>query len=170
MKKLFIIRHAKSSWKDDSLEDFDRGLNKRGKKDIILISNWLKSNNYYPDIIFSSPAKRAQKTLKIILKTLNTDEKIVKFDKKIYNATVNDLLKIIAEIDEKQSNVFLIGHNPSLNGLSEYLTNSVIFNIPTSGIFCIKFDIKEWKDIKNSKGKIFFFEYPKKIQQAKSDK
>ncbi len=169
MKKLFIIRHAKSSWKDEGLDDFDRSLNKRGKKNITLMSNWLKSNNYYPDIILSSPAKRAKKTLKTILKTLDIDEKIVKFDEKIYDATLNDLLKILVEIDKKQNNVFLIGHNPSLNELAEFLSNSVIFNIPTSGIFCMEFDIKEWADIKNNKGKILFFEFPKKIEKAKSE-
>ena len=64
MKKLYILRHAKSDWSDPNLDDFDRGLKKRGKNDIKLISNWLKEQGIQPNIIISSPAKRAKKNFK----------------------------------------------------------------------------------------------------------
>jgi len=166
MKRVFIIRHAKSSWEEPNLKDFDRKLSKRGKKDIKLIAKWLKDEGYKPDLIISSPAKRAKKTLEKIVKILDIDKSKILFNKKIYEASREDLLKILEKIDDKYDNIFLIGHNPALNELAEFLTNSVIFNIPTSGVFCIEFDIKKWSEIKKKKGKILFFEYPKKLKES----
>ncbi len=166
MKKLYIIRHAKSSWKDSSLDDFDRGLSKRGKKDIKLMAKWLKEKGCYPDIIISSPAKRAKKTSKKIVKILGIDKKMLKYDRRIYEASREDLLRVLKDCDNSYENLFLVGHNPSLNELAEFLSNSVIFNIPTSGIFCIGFDIKKWSEIDRVKGKVIFFEYPKKLQES----
>ena len=169
MKKLFIIRHAKSSWKDTSLDDFDRGLNKRGKKDIKFIAKWLKANRFYPDLILSSPARRAKDTLKQIVETLKLNDKIIRFDKSIYEATCDSLIDLLVQIDKRYDNLFLIGHNPALNELAEYLTNSVIFNIPTSGIFCVEFNISQWSEVRNIKGIISFFEFPKKLRQMEKD-
>ncbi len=169
MKKLFIIRHAKSSWKDTSLDDFDRGLNKRGKKDIKFIANWLRANRFYPDLILSSPARRAKDTLEQIVKTLKLNDEIIRFDKSIYEATCDTLIDLLEQVDKRYDNLFLIGHNPALNELAEFLTNSVIFNIPTSGIFCVEFNISKWSEIKNVKGIISFFEFPKKLRQMEKD-
>ncbi len=169
MKKLFIIRHAKSSWKDTSLDDFDRGLNKRGKKDIKFIANWLRANRFYPDLILSSPARRAKDTLEQIVKTLKLNDEIIRFDKSIYGATYDSLIDLLVQVDKRYDNLFLIGHNPALNELAEFLTNSVIFNIPTSGIFCVEFNISKWSEIKNVKGTISFFEFPKKLRQMEKD-
>ncbi|NPA73842.1 MAG: histidine phosphatase family protein [Epsilonproteobacteria bacterium] len=170
MKRLFIIRHAKSDWSKTDISDFDRGLKKRGKRDIVLMACWLQSNGYYPDIIISSPAKRAKKSAKKIAEVLGIDKDKIIYNKKIYEASPADLTDILSKIKDKYNDVFLVGHNPSLNELAEYLSDSVIFNIPTSGIICIEFDIKSWRDIKKKKGEILFFEYPKKLRETKSVK
>ena len=164
MKKLYILRHAKSDWSDPSLDDFDRGLKKRGKNDIKLISLWLKTQDIKPDIIISSPAKRAKKTLKVLKTILNIKKEIVKFDPNIYEANVKYLVDMLSKLDDRENEVLLIGHNPSLNELTEFLSDTIITNIPTSGIVAIEFDIKSWSEIKNKKGNIIFFEYPKKLK------
>ena len=86
MKKLYIIRHAKSSWKDFSLADYDRPLNKRGFFNAPFMGNILKEKRVMPDLILSSPALRAKTTAEIIAKSIHYVDKIV-FDKKIYEAS-----------------------------------------------------------------------------------
>ena len=150
-----------------SLDDFDRPLKKRGKEDIKNIAQWLKKEGIKPDKIVSSPAKRAVKTLKILETVLNIKKNIINFDKNIYEAHVGYLIKMIEKLDNRYNNVFIIGHNPSLSELSEYFTDTIITNIPTSGVMAIEFEIKKWSEIKNKKGKILFFIYPKKLKDKK---
>ena len=119
MKTLYIIRHAKSSWSDISLDDFERPLNKRGKNDAPLMGTRLKHRDIMPDIIFSSSAKRAKMTAKIIANKIDYKKKIV-FKKRIYEADVNTLHNMLKNIDDKYNIAFLIGHNPGLNELAEF--------------------------------------------------
>jgi len=165
MKKLYILRHAKSDWSDSSLDDFDRGLKKRGKNDIKLISLWIKKQHIKPDLIISSPAKRAKKTLEIFKNILDLKKDIIIFDPKVYEANITYLIKMLSKLDNSYKEVFLIGHNPSLNELVELFTDTIITNIPTSGVITIEFDINKWSEIKRKKGKILFFMYPKKIKE-----
>ncbi len=165
MKRLYILRHAKSDWSDSDLDDFDRGLKKRGKNDIKLISLWLKKHNVKPDFVISSPAKRAKKTLEVLRDILNIKNEIIKFDPNIYEANVKYLVDMLSKLDNRKKEVFLIGHNPSLNDLVEFFSDTIITNIPTSGVIAIEFDIKNWNEIKRKKGNIIFFEYPKKLKK-----
>ena len=161
MKKLYLIRHAKSSWKEIGLSDFERGLNKRGKKDAPMIGNILKKKEITPDIIISSPAKRTKKTAFIIAKSVGIKKENIIFKESIYESSMNELLNVIENLDNSLNSVFLIGHNPSLNVLAEYLTNSYINNIPTCGVLAIDLDINLWNEVSDGCGKIEFFDYPK---------
>jgi len=160
MKKLYIIRHAKSSWKDFSLDDFDRPLNKRGRLNAPYMGNKLKQKNILPDIIISSPAKRAKMTAKAIAQEINFAKEIV-YDKNIYEASVYTLDQIIKSVNNTQNIIFLFGHNPSLNML---VGNYINFkqNIPTCGIIAIEFNCDRWEDIESSNAKLISFDYPKK--------
>jgi phosphohistidine phosphatase len=159
MKKLYLIRHAKSSWKDMTLKDFDRPLNSRGKQNAPFMGNILKERNISPDLILSSPAKRAKKTAKIIANMIEYPHKIT-YDKKIYDYHFDELDEIVHSIDDKYDSVFLVGHNPSLNiFVDDYV--GFLDNIPTCGIVAIEFDVRKWKKISAKKAKIDFFIYPK---------
>ncbi len=161
-KRIYLIRHSKSSWKDKSLEDFKRPLNKRGKKDSQLMGKLLKRKGIYPDLIISSPAKRALKTAINIAKSINYPIEEIEFNIDIYEASIKDILKIIKSIKEKNRIVFLIGHNPSLNLLLDYLIKSHnIDNIVTSGIVELGFNGK-WSNIEENNIKLLSYEYPKK--------
>jgi len=163
MKTLYIIRHAKSSWKDLDLDDFERPLNKRGKNDAPQMGKRLKKQGIYPDSILSSPAKRAKQTAKAIAKEITYDEKI-KYIKDIYEASPDALENILHSLDDKYETVFLIGHNP---GLNMFVEKYVGFeeNIPTCGVVNIKFDTKEWKKVSRRNAELLWFDYPKKFDK-----
>ncbi len=165
MKKLFIIRHAKSSWKDFSLDDFDRPLNKRGKLNAPFMGEILKEKNVVPDIIISSPALRAKTTAKIIAKKVKYSQKII-FKKDIYEIGESAIEKILKKLDDENSVVFLFGHNPDLNMLAEEYVG-FDENISTCGIVEIEFDCKRWKDISSENAKFISFDYPKRYKEDK---
>ncbi|MCF6310176.1 MAG: histidine phosphatase family protein [Sulfurimonas sp.] len=160
MKKLYIIRHAKSSWKDMELDDYNRPLNKRGKANAPFMGSILKKQKVQPDIIISSPVLRAKTTAKIIAKEVKYSKKIV-FRDDMYESSPSRLHKILTKIDDKHSIAFLFGHNPELNMLAE---NYVDFdeNIVTCGVVEIEFDCNKWIDISAKNATLVSFDYPKK--------
>jgi len=160
MKKLYIIRHAKSSWKDNSLDDFDRPLNKRGQKDAPFMGKRLKEKSIFPDMIISSAALRAKTTAQLIAKELGYTKEIV-FTQDMYDCSREKLHKIVTGMDDTYKTVFLFGHNPELNMLAQMYTNFEK-NIVTSGIVEIEFSCTQWKNISAENAKLLSFEYPKK--------
>jgi len=160
MKKLYIIRHAKSSWSNLILDDFDRPLNNRGKLNAVLIAKRLKEKKIPADMIISSPANRAKTTTNIIIKTIKYSKDIV-FNKDVYEATFDELHNILIDIDDDKKIVFLIGHNPGLNILAEYYVGFKD-NIPTSGVLEIEFNSDKWINISMDNSKLLSFDYPKK--------
>ena len=162
MKHLFLIRHAKASWKNPTLTDFDRPLNKRGKQNAPVMGKRLAEQKITPGTIISSPARRAIETAKIIANKIDFPKKRIIQNEQLYLADVESLLDVIHFIDEKHKIAFLVGHNPGMTMLANYLANADIDNIPTCGIFCIDFAIKFWKEVKEDQGKFIFFDYPKK--------
>lgn len=161
MKKLYIIRHAKSSRKDTALDDFKRPLSKRGRKDAPFMAKKLKQKGVIPDIIISSPATRAKTTAELIAKELNFKKPII-YDTTLYEANTNNIFDAIVKIDESNSIVFLIGHNPSLNMFVETLVNFKE-NIPTCGIIELEVDCELIKDFSATCTKLLSFDFPKKI-------
>ena len=160
MKKLYIIRHAKSSWKDSTLDDFERSLNKRGKENAPFMGSILKKQKVQPDIIISSPALRAKTTAEIIAKKVNYSKKIV-FKDDIYESGPGTLHKILTKVDDKNSTLFLFAHNPGLNMLAQKYVN-FNENIPTCGVVEIEFDCSSWMDISAENARLVSFDYPKK--------
>lgn len=162
MKRLFLIRHAKSSWSDPDLRDFDRPLNKRGKHDAPVMGARLARHKVKPDLILASPARRAFKTAKVMASEIGCPSKKIQTDKAIYLADVPTLMNVLRKIDSACETVFLFGHNPGLTMLANFLTNDHIDNIPTCGIFCINFEIASWREVSQGNGRVAFFDYPKK--------
>lgn len=162
MKKLFIIRHAKSDWSDESLDDFDRPLNKRGLKNAPFMAKLLKKKDIKPDLILSSPAIRALSTAQIIAKKIGY-KKAVFTNLDMYEAQSETLEKIINDIDDKNKIVFLIGHNPGLSGLINILSE-MDEDIPTCAVVEIDFDTNSWKNISKKNSKVISYEYPKKYK------
>jgi phosphohistidine phosphatase len=162
MKILTIVRHAKSSWKYPELVDFDRPLNKRGKKDAPPTGRRLKEQGILPDLIIASPANRAFSTAKIIAKEIGYPKKNLVADKRVYMADTGDILAILRQVNDDFKEVFIVGHNPTMTDFANDLTGEYIDNIPTCGIARIKLDIASWKDLTTGKGELSLFDYPKK--------
>lgn len=160
MKKIVFIRHAKSSWSDSTLADFERPLNERGKIDAPLMASKIKSLGIIPDYILSSPAKRARKTARIFSKVMNMDDQI-EYDERIYDADENTLFTVIQSIPNDKNLVFIFGHNPGFTWLVNDLCNVRIDNIPTCGFAVVNCSIENWNEICMEKNTLENFDYPK---------
>lgn len=161
MKELYIIRHAKSSWGNSQLKDFDRPLNERGLIAAPEMGDRLVHHGNVPDVIISSTAVRAITTAKLIEERFKSPLDIME-ESKLYHASTFSLLDIVNGISDKFDKVFLVGHNPGLTDFSEYLTNKHFGNLPTAAVVGIRFDFDSWNLISGSTGDCFLFDYPKK--------
>jgi len=157
MKKLILVRHAKSSWKDPDLSDFERPLNKRGKNDAPVMGKRLKKLGVKPDIIISSTAVRASSTAKIFCEEMGLPEEKLIFDRNLYAAGEDEMLKVLNSLDDKIKTVMLFAHNPGLTDLSNLLSDDFIDNIPTAGVVSLTFKEESWSDLRSQCCNIEFF-------------
>jgi phosphohistidine phosphatase len=150
MKTLFLLRHAKSSWKEVDVADFDRPLNERGRHAAPFMGRLLRERGLKPDLIISSPARRARKTAKLFKDAGEFNAPLV-FDERIYEASPTTLLYVAAEADDSNSSIMLVGHNPGIEGTVRLLTGQAEA-MPTAAIAVIDLDIDGWKDISAGRG------------------
>lgn len=162
MKQLFLLRHAKSSWDDPTISDIDRPLNKRGKNDAVFMGNVFRQLNLIPELIISSPAKRAYSTAKKVAAVLDYNKDNLIRDSELYDASVESFLNLITSLNDDYNKIMLVSHNPVITIISNKLSNSSIVNLPTCSLALIEFNINFWKDVKLNSGKLVAFEYPKK--------
>lgn len=164
MKHLYLIRHAKSSWTDSSLKDFDRILNERGERDAPKMAKHFKKKVSSPDLFISSSAKRAMKTCKIFASEFNYNLSDIIYKDELYLAPPNLIFDLILNIDDKYKSVALFGHNPGITDLANALIENIsIDNVPTCGVFAITADCKSWKDLGSCNRTFLFFDYPRII-------
>lgn len=162
MKRLTLVRHAKSSWKDPELADFDRPLSKRGKQEAPLMGTRLAAMEQQPELLVSSPAKRAKKTARLIAQELQFADERLLFRPEIYEAEPETLLNVVRGLDDCWQHVLLVGHNPGLTELGNLLAACGIENIPTCGVLCIDFDAVSWRNIGPGSGTLVYYDTPKK--------
>ena len=162
MKDICLVRHAKSSWKYPKLDDFERPLNKRGRKNAPFMGKIVHQLRFSPDLIIASPASRAAMTARIFAFEINYPLEKIQYLASVYESDEIDLILILKGLDDSLNKVMLIGHNPALTHLANSIGNHPISNIPTSGVFCVTLDITSWSGIKQDSGKLKYFEFPKK--------
>jgi phosphohistidine phosphatase len=168
MKTLYLIRHAKSSWSDPTLSDFQRPLNKRGKRDAPFMGRRLREAGILPDLIISSAAKRAAKTAGIIAREIGYDKKDIDFRDEVYSSDILQLLAIIRSTRAGIDSLCLVGHNYVITDLAEWLSGTSLVNIPTCGIVALSFAGGTWEAIGEDAGQLLFFDYPK-LHTTRSD-
>lgn len=161
MKKLLIVRHAKSDWSNPHLRDFERMLNQKGLADAMDMAHRLKEKNILPEHVVSSPAVRALNTCEIICKELKVPQTNIELNKNIYEASHKTLLQIINGFDDSHNLIALFGHNNGITDLIDYLTNADIFDVPTCGMVLIEFPFESWSMISRDTGSVLFYDYPK---------
>jgi phosphohistidine phosphatase len=161
MKTLFLIRHAKSSWDDTALPDKDRPLSDRGRRDAPKMGKRLAKRDVKPDLILSSPARRALTTAEIIAKKLDYKRKNIVVEDRLYSGAVHDLLNVVQKLGDKLERVMLFGHNPELTELAHRLS-SEITHMPTCAVAEFMFSAKSWSNIGKAKLAKVALDYPKK--------
>ncbi|HMJ46424.1 MAG TPA: histidine phosphatase family protein [Ferruginibacter sp.] len=162
MKRLVLIRHAKSSWGGVGLADFDRPLNERGKRDAPEMAQRLFSKKIKIDAFISSPAKRAKSTCKAFCKVFKVPEDEIIFIDELYHANTDVFNKVIRSLNNKYGNIALFSHNPGITDFANSLCEGIrTDNMPTCAVFAVESDITEWNEFENAGKKFLFFEYPK---------
>jgi len=152
MKTLYLLRHAKSSWDDPSLKDFDRPLNKRGLKAAPKMGAYMLKEKIRPDLVLSSPALRAKQTTTMVCEAAGLSS-LINFDERIYEAGVQRLFEIVAGFDDASNTAMMVGHNPGFEELLAALTNES-HPMPTAALACIKVKVEKWSEVTGGVGKL----------------
>ena len=161
MKHLLLVRHAKSSWGDLSIKDFDRPLNDRGKNDAPMMAKRLLKRGITIDAFLSSPAKRARKTAELFAKEYKASKDQIIFFDKLYLAGSTAFTDVIAKTDDRFSTVAVFSHNEGITEFANSLTETKTDNIPTCGVFAVTLKAKHWSDFAEAKKEFWFFDFPK---------
>lgn len=161
MKYLYLIRHAKSSWADHSLSDFDRPLNKRGKRDVPFMGLRMSAYEHRPEMIISSPAKRARTTARGIGEAIGFRKKEIILDDELYTFSCQGLVEVIKNAPESINILAVVGHNYGMTDCAEMLSGESLENVPTCGIVLISFSLPSWDMIAGGSGSLLLFDYPK---------
>jgi phosphohistidine phosphatase len=145
MKTLLILRHAKSSWKQEGLTDHDRPLNKRGKRDAPRMGKLLRESGLAPDLIISSTAKRARKTASKVAKKCEY-QGVIELTGELYLAPPQDYLRVLRNVPDDYSRVMVVGHNPGLEELLSVLTGTRT-QLPTAALAQVDLPIDRWQEL-----------------------
>jgi phosphohistidine phosphatase len=162
MKTLLLLRHAKSSWKDTNIRDFDRPLNQRGVKAATRMGRFVRKRKLQPNLILSSPAERARETTALLLESSGLNVEL-RYDERIYEASAVRLLEIISQIEETASVVMLVGHNPGFEELLEVLTGEN-HSMATAAIACIELNVEKWNKTRTGTGRLEWLSGPKDLK------
>ena len=161
MKTLILVRHAKSSWGDFTLPDFERPLNERGKHDAPMMAKRLLDKGVKIDALISSPAKRAKRTAQAFAEVLGINKDQIIFREELYMAGVEEFYKVIDQLDESIKNVAIFSHNPGITIFANMLQVAEIDEMPTCSLFAITTSKEKWSKFRQSKKEFWFFDFPK---------
>ena len=161
MKRLLIMRHAKSSWKDHSLADFERPLNKRGRRTAPKMGTLMKEKELIPDLIVSSPAARAFETQKLVADAAGFTAEVVT-ERAIYEASLNTLLNVISSFPDEKASILMTGHNPGFEMVVGFLAGDY-YRMPTAALAEFAVDSEEWRLIRPENCRLLQHFIPKEI-------
>lgn len=158
------MRHAKSSWDEDALSDYDRPLNKRGNRDAPRMGRYLSELDLVPDQIVSSPAKRAQSTIKLASGEMGFNEESIVWNEDLYFRNGRAYLDAIRSMDVKSQIVMTVGHYPMVDEIVSILTGKVsIKHFATATIACLETDVKRWNEIEEGCCELLWMVKPKEL-------
>jgi phosphohistidine phosphatase len=152
MKTLYVLRHAKSSWENSDLADFDRPLNERGKTAAPFMGSVMKEGELSPGLIISSPAVRARETARLVKEAAGFDAAI-EHDEQIYEASPQTLKQVVSSIDDRFESAMIVGHNPGMEGFVRLLTGK-LESMPTGSLAIIDLDIPDWESLGKGSGSL----------------
>lgn len=161
MLTLYLLRHAKSSWDDESKQDFERPLSSRGRKACALIGEYIEEKGIDFDLVLVSTSVRTRETIELIRERAKFRAE-VRYDERIYEATVSQLLDVISQVDSDQKSVLLVGHNPGIEELLALLTGDQQ-HVTTANFAKIKLKVTKWSANLAGKGTLEWIVRPKEI-------
>jgi len=164
LKILTIVRHAKSSWKDTSLSDRKRPLNKRGERDAPVMGKRIHEHDIRPSLIVSSPATRAWTTAKVIAREINYPLEFLQREDSLYLASLDDILDTVVAQDDGFNNLMLVGHNPGMTDFANFLVPGLTGNLPTAGVVSVEIDADDWSLYTQPQARLLVHDWPKKNQ------
>lgn len=170
MKKIYLLRHAKSSWEETHLQDYERPLALRGKKSAPLMAQVLGSLETPPDLMIYSTATRAEQTMQLVKNTLKKEfslEPRCKPEESLYESTSETILSMIKAQDNQFHALMLIGHNPTFEELGSFLLTGQYqlgLRMPTAALLGIEFMTEQWMNLRPGSGMLRELVYPKLIK------
>ncbi|HXD33766.1 MAG TPA: histidine phosphatase family protein [Pyrinomonadaceae bacterium] len=164
MKTLWLLRHAKSSWSDSTLEDHERPLNDRGHRGALAVGKFIKKNKISPELILCSTATRAQQTLEIIVDVSGFSNEVQNLNS-LYLCSTQGLIDHVTSLAESLSSVMMIGHNPGMESFLTHLSG-VEKHMPTAALAEIKVESESWQDVqKRNSARLQWLITPKDLQE-----
>lgn len=170
MKYILLLRHAKSSWEDSSLKDFDRPLAERGEKDAPRMGKFLKQVEYLPARIIASPALRAKQTTTLFAEAAALDEDLITWNEDLYYGSYKDYLSAIKNTSDDIKTIMLVGHNPKMEEMADVLCNDEdtgAIRIPTAALLCFEHHADRWKRVQPGTAQLKWMMIPKVVKRLK---
>ena len=161
MKRVIVVRHAKSSWDDASVPDFERPLNERGKHDAPAMAKRLLEKKVEIDAFISSPAKRAKKTASLFAKEFGKHKDDIILVDALYHAGPEEFYEAIGNAPAKAKTIAIFSHNPGITDFVNSLTDTRIDDMPTCAVFAVKAPVSDWNEFRQATREFLFFDYPK---------
>jgi len=167
VKRLLLLRHAKSAWDDPTLLDRDRPLAPRGRKAAKRVGRWAEAHDIRPQLVVCSPAARARQTLDRVLPGLGDPE--VSFEATLYGATVEELLDRVQALPGAVDEAMLVGHNPGLMDLVLLLSGPgrqrerATVNVPTGALAELELDVRRWAGVSPGRARLTRFVVPREL-------
>lgn len=161
MKTLIFVRHAKSDWSHEGLQDWERPLNDRGKKDAPEMAKRTKERIPKIDLMVSSHAKRAKKTAKYFAEEYKYAKDDIRVEPKLYEDVTGAYNEVIFSLPDDVDTVAFFAHSPTITDYANKLCNVHTDSIPTCGVFAVQAEAKTWKDFTAAEKAFLFYDYPK---------
>jgi phosphohistidine phosphatase len=170
MKRLYLLRHAKSSWKEDDLSDHERPLAPRGRRAAAPIGVYLRDHAILPDLVLASSARRTRETWELVSLMLPKPPRVV-YEDKLYLANADELLVRLRQVNDEADSVLIVGHNPGLQELAERLfgdgdsagLSKLRGKFPTGGLALYQFDVDRWEELLPGIGRLTDFVVPRDL-------
>ena len=159
-KKILLVRHGRTEEKSQGQRDQDRSLTTEGMQNSSLMGDYLSNQGIDPELIITSDALRAQQTANLIAEQLKYPIQKIHINTNIYEGSVRVMMTLINQLEDRYSSVMMVGHNPSMLYLAEYLSKAEIESLTTCGIIIIDFKIKSWKRVQEGSGSFADYIYP----------
>lgn len=161
MLRLTLVRHAKSSWNDSALSDFQRPLNERGRRDAPAMAQRVRTLNCQPDRLVSSPARRAISTARTFAAILGMNDEGIELSPAIYEATPTTLLNLVRRLDSSSGHAMLFGHNPGFSEIARLLASCPFHEMPTCAVTSLELQADAWSDVGPGCGRLAYYLFPK---------